>query len=140
MNQKHFTEEEIDSLKKNPYTLKIDEKRISFTAEFKDFFWQRYQAGDPPKLIFNELGYDTHILGKKRVDGIVKKIRDRAISGVGFSNEIYRSRNKIKSSQAITEPTHQNLAYMQNELLYLRQEVDFIKKIIKPENGNRRRG
>ena len=36
-------------------------------------------------------------------------------------------------------PQSKAIEYMQNELIYLRQEVEFLKKIITAENGKRRK-
>ena len=39
----------------------------------------------------------------------------------------------LKIKEMDSELTPQNLRQMQNELLYLRQEVDFLKKVLKKE-------
>lgn len=41
-----FSLYEIAVLRENPYTHEVRQKQISFTAEFKEVFWVRYQAGE----------------------------------------------------------------------------------------------
>lgn len=126
---KKHTQKQIKELKSNPYTLKVDEKRIFFTVEFKKTFWIKYQAGIGPREIFKELGYNLEYFGQKQIDSIVQRIKKEAISGEFTEGYTRSKRMKIKDPS--NEATPQNLKQMQNELLYLRQEVDFLKKVLK---------
>ena len=70
---KKYTQKQIKELKSNPYTLRVDDKRISFTIEFKKVFWTKYQAGMSPRAIFRELNYNLNYFGQKQIDSIVQK-------------------------------------------------------------------
>lgn len=125
-----FTQKQIKELKSNKYTYKVTAERLSFTIAFKEAFWIKYQAGDAPRKVLTELGYDVSYFGQKRIDGIVQKIRKDAIEGKGFTEGISREKRMIlKENKEVNSP--EALQHMQHELLYLRQEVDFLKKIIK---------
>lgn len=45
----------------------------------------------------------------------------------------YQRKDRLKIKQNIVENSPETLKQMQNELLYLRQEVDFLKKVLKKE-------
>ncbi|MCI8545578.1 MAG: hypothetical protein HFH09_05080 [Bacilli bacterium] len=128
---KKYTQKQIKELKQNPYTLKIDEKRIFFTVEFKKVFWTKYQAGVSPRAIFKELDYNLDYFGQKQIDSIVQNIKKQAIKGEFTEGYIRSNRMRIQGQEE--EITPKNLKQMQNELLYLKQEVEFLKKVLKTE-------
>lgn len=128
---KKYTKKQIKELKENPYTLQIDEQRIFFTIEFKKIFWRKYQAGMSPRSIFKELNYNLDYFGQKQIDSIVQRVKKEALQGE--FTEGYTRINRMKIKEPDSEITPQNLKQMQNELLFLRQEVDFLKKVLKAE-------
>ena len=128
---KKYTQKQINELKQNPYTFKVDEQRIFFTVEFKKIFWRKYQAGMSPRAIFKELDYSLDYFGQKQIDSIVQRIKKEAMAGEFTEGYSRNNRMKIKESEEDISP--QNIKQIQNELLYLRQEVDFLKKVLKKE-------
>lgn len=126
-----YTQKQIKELKSNPYTLKVDDQRIFFTIEFKKAFWTKYQAGMSPRIIFKELNYSLDNFGQKQIDSIVQRIKKEALAGE--FTEGYSRCNRMKINEPSSDITPQNIKQMQNELLYLRQEVDFLKKVLKTE-------
>ena len=126
-----YTQKQIKELKSNPYTLKVDDQRIFFTIEFKKAFWTKYQAGMSPRAIFKELNYSLDNFGQKQIDSIVQRIKKEALAGE--FTEGYSRCNRMKIKEPSSDITPQNIKQMQNELLYLRQEVDFLKKVLKTE-------
>lgn len=125
---KKYTKKQIEELKENPYTLQIDEQRIFFTIEFKKIFWKKYQVGMSPRAIFKELDYNLDYFGQKQIDSIVQRIKKEALAGE--FTEGYTRRNRMKIQEPDSEITPRNLNQIQNELMYLRQEVDFLKKVL----------
>lgn len=135
---REYTSKQIKQLKGNKYTLNVTKNKLYFTAKFKEDFWIRYQTGDAPRKIFKDLGYDTELLQQKQIDSVVQRIKKQALSGNGFSEG--ENRTKRVAIKKI-EPKHEekaNINQMQHELLYLRQEVEFLKKIIKVDNSKRK--
>ena len=123
-------------LLKNPYTLKVTKNQLSHTAEFKKVFWTKYQAGESPRKILTDLGYDINMFEQKRIDSLVQRIKKQALSGKGFTEGYNRTkRMKMVSNE---EMTPESFAQMQHEVLYLKQEVEFLKKITKEANTKRR--
>ena len=139
---KEYTAKEMKLLKANPYTFKVTKNKLYFTAEFKENFWTAYQAGMAPRNILEDLGYDLEMFGQKQIDSIVQRIKSQALSGNGFRQEPDRSR-RIKEDPVPADykrdGSQETLNRIWNEVKYLRQEVDFLKKIIKTENTAKRK-
>ena len=133
---KEYTKKEIRILKENPYTLNVTKNKLYFTAEFKKMFWTKYQVGIAPRKIVEELGYDAKMLGQSKIDNIVQRVKKQALSGKGFTEgENHEKRVRMKSSYDFTPESFEQ---MQHEVLYLKQEVEFLKKITKAANTKRR--
>ena len=121
-----------DELKKNPYTFKVTKDRIFFTKEFKKIFWTKYQAGISPRKAIEELGYDLKYFKQGQIDNLVQHLRKKTIAGEEFPEGYPRERRpKIKPPPI--DNSEQSLQYLQHEITYLRQEVEFLKKVLQPE-------
>lgn len=134
---KEYTVKEMKSLKANPYTFKVTKNKLYFTIEFKEAFWTAYQAGMSPRKILEDLGYDLKIFGQKQIDSIVQSIKKQAQSGNGFrqgENRTRRKKDEISIPDEVSTESKETLTKILNEVKYLRQEVDFLKKIVKTEN------
>lgn len=128
---KEYTAKEMKLLKANPYTFKVTKNKLYFTIEFKKAFWIAYQAGMAPRKILEDLGYDLEMFGQKQIDSIVQRIKHQAQCGSGFRQGENRTRRK-KDELSIPEETSleskEALEEILNEVKYLRQEVEFLKK------------
>lgn len=136
---KEYTPKQIKKLEANPYTLKVTKNKLYFTIKFKEDFWINYQTGNAPRKILSDLGYDLEYFGQKQIDSIVQRIKKEALSGNGFREGENRERRipmKATNREELSSP--QSIERMQNELLYLRQEVEFLKKIIMTNNSKKR--
>ena len=136
---KEYTEKQIKELKKNPYVFKVTKQKLFYTAYFKEDFWVSYQAGNTPRKILRDFGFDINIFGQKQIDSLVQHIKKQALSGKGFTEGENRQRRvpmKATSEEELSSP--QSIERMQNELLYLRQEVEFLKKIIIADNSKKK--
>lgn len=74
---KEYTPKQIKKLEANPYTFKVTKNKLYFTIKFKEDFWIRYQAGNAPRKIMQELGYDLSIFTQKQIDNYVQRIKKR---------------------------------------------------------------
>lgn len=130
MNRNKFTKREIQLIKNNPYTYKVTESQIFYTKEFKEEFWRRYQAGESPRSIVEALGYDPDMIGQYRINGLQINIQKQAQRPEGFTEGKGRRKgHKIELYDVDNHPSDETIIKMQHELLYLRQEVEFLKKI-----------
>lgn len=137
---KEYTPKQIRELKANPYTYNVTKNKLYFTSKFKEDFWISYQAGNAPRKILTDLGYNLDYFEQKQIDSIVQRIKKQALSGNGFTEGENRQKRvpmKATSEEELSSP--QSIERMQNELLYLRQEVEFLKKIIIADNSEKRK-
>ena len=137
---KEYTPKQIKELKNNPYTLNVTTHKLYFTAKFKEDFWVSYQAGNAPRKILKDFGYNLDFFEQKQIDSLTQRIKKQALSGEGFSEgENHEKRTALKATDEHDLSSPQSIERMQNELLYLRQEVEFLKKIIISDNSEKRK-
>lgn len=132
---KEYTTKQRKELEKNPYVYKVTKHKLYYTAKFKEDFWISYQAGNAPRKILSDFGFDLEIFGQKQIDSLVQHIKKQALAGNGFTEGENRTRRvpvKATLEEELSSPP--SIERMQNELLYLRQEVEFLKKIIIADN------
>ena len=123
-----YTKKQQKELEKNPYTYKATENRLFFTKEFKKVFWIKYNAGMSPRAILKELGYDLSYFSQNQIDNIVQHLRKKSIAGEEFTEGYAKEkRPNIKLPKPDTSP--ETIQQMQNEITYLKQEIEFLKKV-----------
>lgn len=130
MTKKRFTAEEIEILKANPYTLSISADAIRFKKEFHDQYRRLYMLGHNCTKIFKELGYSIDILGIRRIYSFDSRIKAKS----QMTEEVLAA---SEEEQFVDKDIQ--LTRLQNEVMYLRQELEFIKKIIKAENSSKQK-
>lgn len=135
MNLKEFSPEEVIELRSNQYVIGVTTKTVRLTVAFKEQFWSEYNAGKTPRSIVASMGFDPNVLGSSRINGIVNRIRDEANSGTGFREGRYQPECEADLS---TLPLSRAVGFMQHQIAYMRQEVEFIKKTILADNAARR--
>lgn len=136
---KEYTEKQKRELRKNPYVFQVTKHKIYYTAKFKEDFWISYQAGNTPRKILTDFGFDLNTFGQKQIDSLVQHIKKQALSGDGFTEGTNRQRRIPRKATAEEElPSPQSIERIQNELLYLRQEVEFLKKLLWQTKQNRK--
>ena len=126
---KAFSEEDKAHLLENPYVRSVSENQIRFTQAFRDEYWQRYKNGQESKDILVTLGIDPELLGETRRIGLHKRIADAATNGFLSADAHNDSSNSFEDAVVPAKA----LTQMRHELAYLRQEVEFIKKILSPD-------
>ena len=73
---------------------------------------------------------------------MVQSIKKQALSGSGFrqgENRTRRKKDDLSIPEGATMESEETLNRILNEVKYLRQEVDFLKKIVKTENTKKRK-
>ena len=76
---KEYTTKQIKELEKNPYVYKVTKHKLYYTAKFKEDFWISYQAGNAPRKILSDFGFDLEIFGQKQIDSLVQHKCSRCI-------------------------------------------------------------
>lgn len=138
MAKRKFTVEEQTELRANPYTLSVDEDIIKFTLAFKQLVMETVKPGLSFSEVLKQAGYDPTVIGKKRAEGILKRIRKEAASPAGL-HETGRSKESILKEDLSKKRTETSIKCLQKRVAYLEQEIEFLKKISQlPRDGNRK--
>jgi hypothetical protein len=136
-----FTSKELKELLESPYVSNVSSKSVSYTLAFKELFWKQYNDGIDPIQIFHEAGMNVEILGRPRIHGFTKMLREQKERGLSFNEgsepHVFLPEKQFsypipprKSKYANALPTTEDVSRMCHEVAYLRQEMEFIKKII----------
>ena len=131
MSRKPFTNEQILMLRQNPYTYSVSQFQLNLTKEFKEIFYSQYQAGELPRKILEDHGFDPAVLGERRIWSISGHIR-KQYSKYGCFHEgshTYGERQSQEPSGDIPASEKEELKQLRHEIDYLKQEVEFLKKI-----------
>jgi len=138
---KKFTSEEMAILAANPFTYKVNTHRISYTLEFKNIFLSRYETGEcSVREIFESLGYDVSILGQNRIYTFAYKLTNQAAAGeIPSETNLSSKQEKPVNVDYNTMPSQQSIATMQREIAYLRQQLEFVKKITELDKDRKSR-
>ena len=115
MSRKHFTEEEQQLLRQNPY------------------IFNACKDGKIPRKILEEHGFDLNILGKRRIWSISYHIKDEYRKYGEFHNGYRLRATSIAGSDENlnTKITNEaaEIRQLRHEVDYLKQEMEFLKKI-----------
>lgn len=122
-----FTKEQKEVLERNPFTLSVNDYQIRFTLEFKKFLLsEREKNRTPWKEIFRKAGYDSDIFTKSRMDAIVRNIRKEAQSPKGLHET---TSSKVLQKDDERKQTKKAIKELQEEVIRLQQQIEFLKKI-----------
>lgn len=128
--EKRFTKEEQELLRSNPYTLTVSEHQIKFTVEFKRYLLsETAKPGVSYNAAFIKAGYDPAMLGSVRISSVVKNARKQAASPRGL-HETAPSRSKLLKEDLARKRTQTAIRELQEEMIRLQQQVDFLKKTL----------
>jgi len=137
MNWKTFTPEELVKIRQNHYVKSATSHMIRFTSVFKEEFWEQLGRGRMPTDIIRTMGFDPEVLGESRIRGITQHIREQVESGTGFRD--VRQTPLLNGAPDKPLPPSKALLHMQHEIAYMKQELEFIKKIILADREARRK-
>ena len=133
--KKVFSPEEIATLRANPYTERVTTEKISFTLAFKKEFWRLSIEGCTGNIAFRKLGYDPEVLGFERVHNITKRIRRAAKTPEGLkgkaTSRMRVSKEHFNSAQLEKMSRRESEQRLQNEIVYLQQQMAFLKKLMR---------
>lgn len=133
MNGHPFTEEQIIQLRQNPYVFNIVGNKLFLTKEFKEIFFAEYNQGNLPRSILEKYGFNTAILGRRRIWSISEHIRaEYKKYGEFHSGSLnpftrYTINNIESGNKTLSEKDE--IKQLRHEIEYLKQEIVFLKKI-----------
>jgi hypothetical protein len=112
--------------KGNPCVARVSNLSVSFTEGFKRKAYGEFLSGKPMWQIFQDHGIDTDALGPVRILKFQQFVNDCAKRGDGFKNRNRWDEKKDKEDETAASKHFKSL---ENEVAYLRQVVEFLKKI-----------
>lgn len=130
MSKARFTPEQQEILRNNQYTARVTSDTLSLTKEFKEIFYREYITGAIPRDILQKYGYPIEILGKVRIWGISHCIKKEYERDGAFSD--LHSKNTNKTTPPST--SEDKIRLLEQQVSYLTQEVEFLKKISSIKN------
>ena len=80
MGRGNLNEEEIRTLRKNPYVVDVNERGVSYSKDFKFLFIKEYMQGKKPTAIFKDAGFDVKVIrsrNSRRQIGQAREVRKR---------------------------------------------------------------
>ena len=140
--KRSFSPEEIELLKGNAYTARVTAEQISFTVAFKEEFWRLSLEEYTGNAAFRKLGYDPDILGFERIHNITKRIRRAGKSPEGIvgvkKTRMRISKENFKNAQLEKMSRRESEQRLQNEIVYLQQQMEFLKKLMRQPDDTER--
>lgn len=137
MTKQRFTQDEIDIIAQNPYVVSVSSTKISYSLAFKKFAIMQAQTGVKSPEIFQKAGFDPEMLGKSRMYAALKKFKKEAVSPEGLHEPRGKSKEErlAQFAKEDFEKKHTKVAIreLQNKIIHLEQEIEFLKKIQSPE-------
>ncbi len=125
MSNKSFSEEEMEQLRASPYVQKVSPSLVFFSAEFKEKLWKYLMEGKTPREAVEALGIDPKILGETRIAGLKTIVRKEVKAGEGFRD--YSTYSSTLGGQGSKDA---KIRFLEQQLAYKDQEIEFLKKIV----------
>ncbi len=141
MGRGKLSSDEIRLLSENPNVLEVNANRIIYTNEFKKRFMEEYLSGHKgPTQIFRDAGFDTAILGSKRIERAAARWRESYAAGSlgAYKDGEIRHRELMedpdltdKQKKKLTlQQANRKLSRKQKQIEMLRQENEMLRKHI----------
>lgn len=131
--KKTFTPEQVEVLQQNPFTHRVSEMSITFTLEFKKFFFEQTRIpGMTSKKILEKAGYDFTMFSKASIDHLRRNILAEAASPRGFKPPRGLSSAERTAQFAAQDLSRQktevSIRQLQERIVHLEQQIEFLKK------------
>ena len=126
MGVNYFTKDQIRLLSKNKYVVKVSNKSITYSEEFKHTFIEEYNNGLLPRDIFEKYGFPFNVLGKKRVENCAVRWKKQ----VGREEGLFDTRKNNSGRPLEHELTDEEaIKKLKHKIAILEQENSYLKKI-----------
>lgn len=128
MSKVIFNDKQIKVLAKNPNVLRVSDKAITYSEEFKNKFIVENSKGVLPRKIFEDNGFDIEIIGLKRIEQSAsrwrKKYADMGVLGLKDSRTGNSGRPLLRELTAQEE-----IERLKAKISLLEIENEFLKKL-----------
>ena len=127
MSTRLLPQEYVKELNEHIYVKSATSRVVNFTAEFKAYAYSELHKGKTIREVFLEAGFDIDKLGQKRLEDFQTRIEKLSQREEGFVD--LRCNNYRKESESDEVKLKKRLKQLENQVAYLQQENDFLKKI-----------
>lgn len=140
MSKTIFNEHQMKQLEANPNVVKVSEKSITYSPDFKVKAVKQNLEGKGPYQIFSENGFDMEVIGVKKPQKCLGRWRETYNK---FGEEGFYTERRGKgatgrpSSKELT--TEEQLEKAKARIAYLEAQYDFVKKLDKLERQAKKR-
>ena len=128
MSKVIFNDKQIKVLAKNPNVLRVSDKAITYSEEFKNKFIEENSKGILPRKIFEDNGFDIEIIGLKRIEQSAarwrEKYADMGVLGLKDSRTSNSGRPLIRELT-----TQEEIERLKAKISLLEIENEFLKKL-----------
>jgi hypothetical protein len=128
MSKVIFNDKQIKLLAKNPNVLRVSDKAITYSEEFKNKFIEENSKGILPRKIFEDNGFEIEIIGLKRIEQSAtrwrKKYADMGVLGLKDSRKSNSGRPLLRELTAQEE-----IERLKAKISLLEIENEFLKKL-----------
>ena len=128
MSKVIFNDKKIKVLAKNPNVLRVSDKAITYSVEFKNRFIEENSKGVLPRKIFEDNGFDIEIIGLKRIEQSAARWREKyADMGVLGLKDSRKSNSGRPLLRELT--TQEEIERLKAKISLLEIENEFLKKL-----------
>ena len=128
MSKVIFNDKKIKVLAKNPNVLRVSDKAITYSVEFKNRFIEENSKGILPRKIFEDNGFDIEIIGLKRIEQSASRWREKyADMGVLGLKDSRKSNSGRPLLRELT--TQEEIERLKAKISLLEIENEFLKKL-----------
>lgn len=131
MSKQIFSKQEIAILEKNPNVVRVSEKSITYSTDFKSNFIDEYERGKLPREIFEAYGFDVQMIGKIRIEQAAYRWRT-AYEKNGFLGLVDSRHSQSGRTKTPTTP-EEVIAQQQAKIDLLEGQIELLKKFDKIE-------
>jgi len=133
-----FSDKEIRRLSSNLYVKSVSEKGITYTEEFKHIFITENEKGKLPSQIFEECGFDTEIVGLKRINSAADRwraaYRKNGVNGLQDTRKMNSGRPSERELSLA-----EKYKRLEAQINLLKAENELLKKLEIMERGMRKK-
>jgi len=134
MSRSYFNENQVKILKKNKYVLKVSNASITYSDEFKKLFIEEYLEGKLPRIIFEKNGFDSEMLGTKRIQTAANRWKKKyQLDGfIGLKDTRKTNSGRPLKRELSSE---EKVLRMEAKIRLLEAENELLKKLKMMERG-----
>ena len=132
MGINYFTDEQVKTLSNNKYVLRVSNKAITYSEEFKELFVYEYENGLTPRMIFSKYGFDPTVIGRKRIQNCSMSWRKQSQRSNGLTDTRKINSGRPRKKELSDE---ENIKRLKAKITILEQENAYLKKIRLIEKG-----